>query len=195
MTAPASHDETLFYVLDTADPDQMLLFDFPDPGPEDNWLIGQRFKVVPREPIIVPIQPGYERSNVLPYFGTPPVMSNDFFTALVDAGIDNIEGYDAVLRSEDGTVEHQGFKAFNIVGLVSAADLGATQFSATNPERMIDAGINRLAIDENKVKGLSMFRLAEYVGAVIVHRRIKRALEVKAFHGVVFRHPREFISL
>ncbi|HEV8263943.1 MAG TPA: hypothetical protein VGQ06_03260 [Gemmatimonadales bacterium] len=187
--------ESRYYVLEGENPRRMLLYDFDDPGPQDSWLIGQRFHSAPTEPVVVPIQPGYERAELLPYFGTPPVMSNEFFETLKGAGVDNIETYDAVLQSEDGTVQHRGFKAFNIVGLISAADLTRTKFSSNNPERLIDAGIESLAIDPNKPKGLLMFRLAENVGAVIVHDKVRRAIESKPFLHVVFREPSQFISL
>ena len=187
--------ESDYYVLEGENPKRMLLYDFDDPGPQDSWLIGQRFHSAPTQPVIVAIQPGYERAELLPYFGTPPVMSYEFYESLQRAGVDNIEAYDAVLQSEDGAVQHRGFKAFNIVGLISAADLTQTQFSSSNPERLIDAGIESLTIDPSKPKGLLMFRLAEYVGAVIVHDKVKRAIEAKPFPHVVFREPSQFISL
>jgi hypothetical protein len=184
-----------YYVLESANPNQMLLYDVEEPSDEDNWLLGQPFQSPPEEPVVAEIQPGYERKELMPYFGTPPIMSDDFHQALVDAGVDNLEVYDAVLRSEDGSIEHTGFKAFNVVGLVSAADLSRTKFSPDNPSRLIDAGIESLAVDADKAKDLLLFRLAEYVGAVVVHEKVKRAIESRNFPHVVFQDPSEFISL
>jgi hypothetical protein len=191
----AGHAGSEYYVLESSNPDRMLLYDFDDPGPEDNWLIGQRFRSAPAEPVVVQIQPGYERKDLLPFFGTPPVMSAEFHDALRAAGVDNIDVYDAVLRSKDGSVEHAGFKAFNVVGLVAAADLSRTRFAPENPSRVVDASIESLVIDPAKVKDLLLFRLAEYVSAVIVHERLRRAIEARQFPHVLFRDPRDFISL
>jgi hypothetical protein len=40
-----------------------------------------------------------------------------------------------------------------------------------------------------------MFRLAEYVGAVIVHEKVKRAIEAQRLPYVVFRQPTDFLRL
>jgi hypothetical protein len=191
----ADKADSPYYVLDGANPNRMLLYDVEEPNDEDNWLLGQPFTAPPDEPVVAEIQPGYERKELLPFFGTPPIMSDAFYQALVEAGVDNLEVYEAVLRSADGSVEHTGFKAFNVVGLVSAADLTRTAFLPDNPSRLIDASIESLAVDPDKAKDLLLFRLAEYVGAVIVHERVKRFIEARAFPHVVFRDPGEFIGL
>jgi hypothetical protein len=183
-----------YYVLESVNPEQMLLYDIVDPSRDDRWLIGQRFKTQPKLPVVALIQTGYEESELLPYFGTPPVMSAEFHAALLEAGVDNLDVYDAVLRSEDGSVEHRGFKAFNAIGLVSATDFAATEFSTRSASRFLDASIDSLAIDPGKAKGLLMFRLAEFVSAIIVHDRVKRVLEAKGFPHIVFRDPADFMS-
>lgn len=184
---------TSYWVLEARSPDRMLLYSLPDPG-DDSWLAGERFETAPKEPVVAKIRTGYERAQLLPYFGTPPIMSNEFYEALRQAGVDNLDVYDAVIRSEDDTIEYKGFKAFNIIGVVSAADLSRTRFSHDNPSRAIDASIESLGIDEKKAKGLLMFRLSEYVGAVIIHDRVKRSLEKKHFPYLEFQEPSEYKS-
>jgi hypothetical protein len=190
----SSDNPPRYYVLDAQNPKRMLLYSLEDPSLDDSWVYGAPFTTPPETPITVGIIPGYEQAELMPYFGTPPVMSEKFYAALVGAGVDNLVAYEAVLASEDGKVRHQGFKAFNLIGLVKAADLRNTAFSADNESRLIDAGIESLAIDTEKARGLLMFRLAEYSGAVIVHDSVKQAIETLNFPHVVFREPKDFIS-
>jgi hypothetical protein len=121
-------------------------------------------------------------------------MSDRFYEALRKTGVDNLDVYDAVLVNKAENVTIKGYKAFNVIGLVAAADLGQTKFSPENPSRLIDASIDSLAIDAKKAKGLLLFRLAEYAGAVIVHASLKNALEKIDFPYLVFNEPKEFIS-
>lgn len=183
-----------YYVLDSESPDMMLLFDIPDPSFDDDWYGGRRFETQPQEPIIIRIIPDNEQGDLLPYFGTTCVMSDAFYDALHEAGVDNLEVFEAVIQSKDGTIVHAGYKAFNIVGLVRAADLSKTKFTDDNPSRLIDASIEALEIDPDKAHGLLMFRLAEYVGAVLVHEKVKQVIEAKKFPYIVFREPGDFVS-
>ncbi|BFU91458.1 MAG: hypothetical protein NTAFB01_26450 [Nitrospira sp.] len=172
----------------------MLLYEPPDPSLRDGWFGGRRFQKQPREPIVVEIQPKSERSELLPYFGTATLMRNDFYDALREAGVDNMDVYEAVIQTEDGSIRHQGYKAFNLIGVVRAADLRQTVFNDPPASRLIDASISKLEIDPNKAKGLLMFRLAEYVGAVVVHRKVKEAIGAKRFPHVEFTDPGEYVS-
>ncbi len=183
-----------YYVLDAANAKRMLLGSLEDPSLDDSWLYGAPFQEPPTIPVIVGIISGYEKAELMPYFGTPPVMSNEFYEALLSAGVNNLAVYDAILASEDDKIQYKGFKAFNVIGMVRAADLEKTVFFPDNDSRLLDAGIESLAIDADKAKGLLMFRLAEYAGAVIVHESIKKAIEKRDFPHVVFREPADLIS-
>ena len=75
-----------------------------------------------------------------------------------------------------------------------AADLSRTVFNDPPASRLIDASLARLAVDPAKAGGTLLFRLAEFVAAVLVHDRVKTAIEAKRFPFVVFRPPGEFVS-
>lgn len=184
-----------YYVLDSSCSNRMLFFSPPNPSLRDRWLAGQRFQKPPREPVVVKIQPGNEGGELLDYDGTSRLMSDRFYAAVREAGVDNLDVYEAVVESQDGSMSQRGFKVFNLLGIVRAADVEKTVFSDPSGSRLIDASIDSLAIDPLKAKGLLMFRLAEYVGAVIVHERVKRVIESKKFPHIVFREPSQFISL
>jgi len=188
-----------YYVLESygknheGQDNRMPLYDIPDPGRLDRWYSGHKFRAPPREPVVVTIQTGEEHAEPMPYWCAPNVMSNEFYKALCDAGVDNLDVYDAVLRSEDGTVEYKGFKAFNVLGLIRAADLSKTVFNDPG-SRLIDASIETLEIDPDKAMGILMFRLAENVSAVIVHERVKKFIEPMNFPYVQFNETKYFTS-
>ena len=128
-------------------------------------------------------------------------MPTEYFLAvsptllLQKAGVNNLDIYDAVIRSKDGTVEYSGYKAFCVVGLIAAADLKKLFFAPDNPSRQIDASIEQLTLDESKLKGVLCFRLAEYTGSVFIHEKVKLHLESKNFPYIVFREAKDLISL
>jgi hypothetical protein len=189
----AAGGENRYFVLDSGSPDMMLFFPPPNPSLKDRWMAGKRFSKPPPEPIVVRIRPDNETGDLLPYFNAVFLMSDPFHEALREAGVDNLDVYDAVIRSQDGSIEHRGYKVFNLLGVVRAADLEKTRFG--EGPQLIDATIETLGIDPAKARGLLMFRLAERVGSVIVHERVKRVLEARNFPNIIFRDPAEFFGL
>jgi len=172
----------------------MLLSSLHCASIDDDWLYGARFVEPPSTPIEVCIIPGYEKADLMDYFGTPQIMSDKFHQVLVNAGVDNLDVYNAILTSENSKIQYRGFKAFNVIGLVSATDFKKTVFSSHNKSLSIDASIDRLAIDSTKAAGRLLFRLAEYSGAIIVSEVLKQALEKHNFLHIVFTDPKDFIS-
>jgi hypothetical protein len=185
---------TPYYILDSGSENMMLLYEPENPSLRDRWFAGCRFQKLPEEPVVVEIRPNHEQGDLLPYFGTATLMSDLFYEALRESGVDNIDVYDAVIQSEDGSVTHTGYKAFNIVGVVQAADLARTVFNDPPGTRLIDGSIETLVIRPDLPRTLLMFRLAEYLGAVIVHEQVKRVIESKNLPHIIFRHPGEFLS-
>ena len=97
--------ESSYYIIEASNPSGMLLYSLANPNKDDRWLAGHKFINPPSELVVAEIRDGYESADLLPYFGTPPIMSNDFYKALLRAGVDNLDVYDAVLRSEDGSAQ------------------------------------------------------------------------------------------
>jgi hypothetical protein len=186
--------EEQFFVLGSDMKGGMLLTSIPRPHRRQSWTMGQRFTTAPTLPVMAEITKGYETATPCSYVDVPPIMSVGLYETLVHAGVTNIDAYDAVLRSEDGAVTVKGFVAFNLIGLVAAADLGASRFAAGSSSRHLDASFDSLVLDTERIAGLRMFRLAEFSSAVIVHRSIKAAIEAAAIPRVVFRKPAEFLS-
>ncbi len=184
-----------YWVLSAGgNPNAMLLNSLPKPSAFVGWMGGKSFTKPPSVPIPVRIKTGYEQSDPPVFKGVPQIMSVEFLDALQSAGVDNIDTYEAIIHSEDGSLLIPGYKAYNIVGLVSAADLGKTAFSPDNPSRQIDASIRGLVVDETKTKGLLLFRLAESVDTILIHDSVKAALEARNFKGVLFTPPSLHVS-
>lgn len=93
---------------------------------------------------------------------------------MLAAGVDNIDLYKAIVRREDGSVVSEDYVSYNVIGVVQAADLSRTQFAPENTSRLLDASIEKLAVDPSKAHDLLLFRLAESLGTVVVHERVKK---------------------
>jgi hypothetical protein len=175
--------------------DGMALYPFPDPSASDRWLKGSIFKKKPSVPVLVEIREGEERCWPADFYHDVPVMSERFYSALEATGVGNIDVYPAVLKSMDGSVELPGFCAYNILGLVSAADPLRTRYNPDNPSRLIDASIESLVVDPQRTHEFLLFRLAENVGTILVHGRVKRSLEAQNFTGLTFYEPSRLVIL
>lgn len=185
-----------YFIMASENPDRMLLSGMPEANPEDpftdDWLFGARFSIELDEPVVATIQQRHIAGEVLPYFDAQPIVSNEFYQALLEAGVNNLDAYECILQSEDGKIQYKGFKAINIIGLIKAAGKN-TEYSGDS--RLMDAGMDKLDIDENKTGGALMFRLAENVSTVIVHEKVKKHLEAKNFPSIVFRDPGDTLVL
>ena len=149
------------------------------PGAGQEWIEGKPFAQPPTPPIRVQISTDYEEAeNVLDWADAPPVMSNRLYEALVAFGIDNMQAFDAYIESEDGTRRIDGYKAVNVIGLVSMAS-SETKFVPHQPSRTIDTYIDEMHPANEQARGLNVFRLAEAIGQLVVSARVKTHLEVR----------------
>jgi hypothetical protein len=101
-----------------------------------------------------------------------PVMSNSFIAALQGAGISNLQCFPAELRSTvDGSV-WKDYNAVNIIGLISCADLSASEFTHIIDRPEEDASpllaFEDLKIDPARTRDALLFRLAESPGVILV---------------------------
>ena len=121
-----------------------------------------------------------------------PIMREDLITALQAAGVDNLQLFDAVVRDPEAGKEYTNYKAFNIVGVVAAADMDASELMQTSSSTMIDVDFDSLVIDEEKAKPHKLFRLAESVNAIIVSNNVRLEVERRGIPGMVFYDPRDW---
>jgi len=189
---PAPVDE--YFVMQPVMRGGMMLAPLRDVPEDQGWTVGQRFDPPPPEPVVAKIRTGYEDAEPRPFLGVPPILSEQLLDILRGAGVSNLDAYDALIQSADGAVALKGYKAFNLIGLVAAADLAQTRFAPDNESRFLDASIDGLVLDPAKIRGLRMFRLAENTSAIIVHRSVKAAVEAAGIKHVNFLKPSDFMG-
>ncbi len=116
-----------------------------------------------------------------------PVMRIDLFETLKSAGVDNLETFPARLKDEVNNITHTNYVAFNVIGLVAAADLDRSVLMPhENRASLHSTDFDALVIDESKTRGLLLFRLAENCSAIVVHHLIKEAVEKAGIPGIIF---------
>ncbi len=175
--------------------DPMMLGSMPDlpEDDEDDWMFGQPFTVEPKQPIFVAIREDNENLTPLNFYKNPPVATQAFVDALVEAGVDNIVTYDVVLRSRTNpSFTIDGYKAINIIGLVKAAGPGTAYLTDS---RIGDASMEKLELEPRSIKGLYIFRLAESMRTIVVHEKVKKFLEAKGFDDLIFTEPGDALIL
>lgn len=167
-------------------------------GKVRNWRNGQRLK--PGIVVPTPIEIEFERHRG--YAGQPPelidsgvpVMTTRLADALQESGVDNIDFFPAIL-SEKSTGEKFDYKAYKVVGLVSAADMGKSDWSSYDNRPVIDVSFDGIEIDLKKTGGLLLFRLAENINALLVHQHIKDLVEKKGIDTLQFLDPTEWVQI
>jgi hypothetical protein len=121
-----------------------------------------------------------------------PIIRDDLVDALLSAGVDNLQLFDAVVKDPTTGKEYRNYKAFNIVGVISATDFNGSTLMQTTDSKMIDVDFDSLSIDENKARPFKLFRLAESVNAIIVSDVVRDAIEKRAIPGMVFYDPNDW---
>jgi hypothetical protein len=116
----------------------------------------------------------------------PPVMREDLKAALWDAGVDNIDFYKAIVKDPLDGKELTNYWAFNVLGLVSCADMNRSKLMGTSQSQLLDVDFDSLVIDEKATMGFSFFRMAENISAIIVSDRVKETIERHKIPGMVF---------
>ncbi len=108
--------------------------------------------------------------TMLDFFkGSVTLMSKRFLKILQGAGVDNLQVFPAIVKSEeDGTIWTDYF-AINILSMISCADLSKSTYDEIMPGHYI---FEELAIFPEKTNGELLFRLQEHSPTIIMHRNI-----------------------
>lgn len=160
-----------------------------------NWEAGRRHARPVPKPLTLELEPLNRASSdhgpELPeYFtGTIPLFRDDLVDALAGAGVDNLDLYDVLVRDPDDGKTYSNYKAVNIIGVVSAADMGASKATVHTGGPVIDVEFDNLVLDEARPRGALIFRLAEATGTIVVHERLRDHLLAKGFDRLEFLPP------
>jgi len=121
-----------------------------------------------------------------------PVMRADLLEALEAVGVTNLELFPALLIDPEAGERHADYVAFNVLGLVAAADLAASALMPGMPGGPLATGFDSLVIDEDRARGLRLFRLAESCSAIVVDEVVRAEVERRQIPGVVFYEQGEW---
>lgn len=123
--------------------------------------------------------------------GRIPLFRRDLVDAMVAAGVDNLELYDAVLVDPDDGARHDTHRAVNIIGTIAAADMAQSAATVHTGGPVIDVDFDSLVVDESRTGGALLFRLAESTNAILVHERLRDALLAAGFRNIAFYDPKD----
>ncbi|HWV15057.1 MAG TPA: DUF1629 domain-containing protein [Cellvibrio sp.] len=101
--------------------------------------------------------------------GSIPVMSQRLLSLLEQAGVDNLQKFPILVKSEVNGTIWDGYFAVNVVGVVQCADLPKSEYDEIGPD-LYDFDV--LAIDANRTKGALLFRLQESPSRLIMHKSV-----------------------
>lgn len=124
----------------------------------------------------------------------PPLFHKDLVKALRECGVANLEAYEVHITDRKTGKMCTDYLAINLVGLVKAADMGRSKADAHGEDRPIDTDFDSVTIDEWAAKGHKMFRLAESVNAIVIHRSVKEYLEMKGGFDLTFTEPENWVG-
>jgi hypothetical protein len=150
-----------------------------------NWVGGVRWAAS----IPVPFELTMRRPGKLLdfYYAPLPVMRMDLYKALLHAGIDNMDVYPARITDPltgDVWTDHM---LVNVIGRVSAAD--GERSGSERLSNEFDAGefFDNLVIDDQRTRGVHMFRLAENLSYWVASERVRDVMLGHPHHsGVMF---------
>ena len=116
-----------------------------------------------------------------------PLFSDALIEALTACGVDNLQLYNVAITDPDNGQVLTNYKAVNIIGLISAADMEKSNATINpNGPPLIDVDFDGFVIDEAKAQDQLFFRLAESTNAIIVHEHVKQYLLSKGFTDLAF---------
>lgn len=164
----------------------------PDNAFLSSWVTGALFSERPREPVELFWDPSTEDGDKVAYYDVGPVlMRADLVAALGECGVDNLETFKVVMRSQLGHPDQHEYVAVNIVGAIAAADMTKSDVEDAS-DGMLDVLFNSLVVDEKKTRGQLMFRLVESIQTVLVHDSVASGLLNRGGLGLTFTDSQDF---
>jgi hypothetical protein len=160
--------------------------------PGTPWFNGQPVRTGVPEPVVFTVDPDYPGDLKPLYLEGVPLIRDDLVKALSEAGVDNLQLFPAVVQDKKKKKEYTNFKVFNVIGAISAANMGESTVMGTSDSTKIDVDFDSLVLDESKIGGALLFRLAEAVSAIVVHKKVKEHIEASKIPGMTFYGPGEW---
>ena len=123
------------------------------------------------------------------YPGTYPLLSDEVLEVLYRLGVDNLDVFPALLHNSYGPepVVLRNYKAVAIMGAIACVDRKRSgQIDIGDETGLLQDGVDKMYLDESKADGLLIFRPRPGMGTIVVHERVKMALEAAKIPGLWF---------
>lgn len=187
-----------YFIINCEDPDDGYLarLSYTPDDPRRSWILGERFETPPPIPVRATVRGLDDDDTVLAELWKSPLpaMSKRLHAVLVEAGVSNLEVFPLeIMDPSSGKLLHDHV-AFNLIGKVAAVDVAASVVSASNTDKMVSASFDQLALDEQRIGGALMFRLAEAVSTIVVHRSVKERIESAGIQTLTFYVPKDWTT-
>lgn len=168
--------------------------EYPEVAGIRSWISGRKITVPVPKPLAYTLDEFYTGRIPDYYNGSVPFMSDRLIKVLIQAGVDNVQYFEAVLRSHESKVLSTSHYAINVVGAVSAADMHASVLAPENDSDLVDVSFDSLTIDKYSAGGLLLFRLAESMPVIIVHQKIRDLALLSGITNLGFVSPEDWLT-
>ena len=153
------------------------------------WIEGAPLSGAIAEPLVYEIEDGDEGAMGAFIRTAAPLMAKDLVETIQACGVDNLDLYAAIIRELATGREYHNYWAVNVVGVINGAD--PAQSVSTSLDGL-GTWFERLVIDPNATRQALMFRLRGSLSKIIVHRRVKEAIEAGGFPLLQFISTDDF---
>lgn len=196
--------ETRYFVMSGEGPTPAAVIASEPDLPSALWYRGALVAEKIADPLVYMLDPDCP-GHLKPLYDElgAPLIRQDLLDVLISAGVDNLQVFPAVVWDPKSGVPHRMYRTFNVVGVVSAADMDQSRVLAdgdpenpvpdenTSERPMIDGEFDSLVVDESRASGMLLFRLAESVTTIVVHANVRRRIEESGIEGIEFYGPDE----
>jgi len=160
------------------------------------WQTGDRIESALPQPIEIEATAhhGYQGPPHDYFDGSIAFMSPRLLKVLHDSGVDNLDTYPTVITYRKTGEKHHVF-SFNLLGLISAVADEGSNISSADGDFKMDTSIEGFEVDLSKAHNVGLFRLAENCMTVLVHQRIKNAIEAAGIATFAFIDPKDWTQL
>ena len=124
----------------------------------------------------------------------PPLFHRDLVAALQKCGVDNFNVYETNIEDTKSGSICKDYLAINIIGLIKAADMEKSKAVIHSEDGLVDTDFDSVELDGSAIRGCKIFRLAESINALVIHREVKDYLESKGGFGLTFTPPEKWIG-
>jgi len=169
------NDIMYFTLINKLTFDSEVTIDEPEDLPVELDFIGGDFITIPVDNPMIFTTNAKAGDAMLDFEDSSfPIMSKRFLKILQDAGVDNLQTFPIIIKSnEDGTI-WEDYYGVNILGMIACADLSKSTYTEIMPGHY---RFRELAIDAEKAKGALLFRLQEHSPTIIMHRSVGRHIK------------------